>query len=80
MSNIPERMEYAGKIKSLQGMTALVRDIDTQSQYRNRLCHKKHVIAQFDAVGTIYAGTPMWYGWHPFLRSDFVKLGNKPIF
>lgn len=74
------RMEYTGKITQLQGETALVRDIDTLSPYHNRLCPKKHVVAQFDSLTIIYNGTPMLYGWHPFLRSDFTPLGAKPVF
>lgn len=78
--SVPTRMEYTGRINNLQGKTAVVRDIDSESPYRDRLCHKKHVVAQFDDIGTFCAGIPMWYGWHPFLRADFTPLGQKPTF
>lgn len=80
MSNVPERMEYVGKITKLQGETAIVRDIDEKNQYHGRLCPKKHVIAQFDRFDLSLDGTRLGFGWHPFLRSDFRKLGSKPIF
>ena len=80
MSNVPERMEYVGKITKLQGKTAIVRDIDNRSVYHNRLCSKKHVIVQFDDFALHLDGVRLGYGWHPFLRSDFYKLGGKPVF
>ena len=79
-TNIHQRMEYVGKIKELQGKIAIVRNIDTLSPFRNRLCHKKHVVAQFDDMSLVFNGTRLGYGWHPFLRVDFVELGSKPIF
>jgi len=78
--NIPVRMQYVGKIVQLQGKPAIVRNIDKHSPYRNRICHKKHVVAQFDDLTTVFSGTRLGYGWHPFLRSDFAPLGDKPIF
>jgi len=75
-----DRMEYTGKIKELQGKTALVRkDPGAWTGYKvgdpTQFC-----MAQFDDTDLTFGGVKMWAGWHHFLTTDFTPLGAKPVF
>lgn len=76
-----KQMEYVGQIRELQGMTAKVRDVQDHD-LKNILIHldrKNAVMAQFDDRVTLF-GKRMDIDWHPFVSSQFMDIGPKPVF
>lgn len=82
-----QRMEYIGKIKELQGKTALTQETDPyrNTPQRRLLDFSEHpgvLYAQFDEPLRFGSGpADRWdLGWHPFEKTDFRPEGEKPIF
>ncbi len=74
-----EELQYVGKIPELQGKKALTQAMRDYGGAIVQLCPKKHLLAQFhDKVE--FNGKRLHLGWHPFLKSDFMKVTDKPIF
>lgn len=74
-----EQLQYVGKIPELQGKKAITVLMKDYGGAIVQLCPKKHLLAQFDEPIELN-GKRLHLGWHPFLKADFAKLTDKPIF
>jgi len=74
-----KRLQYVGYIKELQGKSALTMPLKGHWQKEYPIDPKKHCVAQFDDE-IVLDGKSMHLRWHPFLKSDFAPIGEKPIF
>jgi hypothetical protein len=73
------RLQYVGHITELQGKSALTMNLSGHWQEKYPIDPKKHCVAQFDDEVS-FNGKRMHLEWHPFLKSDFAPIGDKPIF
>lgn len=76
---VMEQLQYVGKIPELRGKKALTQPMRDYGGNIVQLCPKKHLLAQFDDPIEV-GGKRLHLGWHPFLRSDFMKITDKPVF
>ena len=74
-----EQLQYVGRIRELQGKKAITIPMKDYGGAIVQLCPKKHLLAQFDGPIEL-DGRRYHLGWHPFLKSDFSRIGDKPIF